>query len=459
MKPVETENRKVVVVGLGKSGLATARFLLRRGASVVITDRAPEAKLADSAASARDLGATLELGGHQDSTFLSADYIVVSPGVPDTLAPLKKAVEKGIPVMGEMELAARFVTKPVAAVTGTNGKTTVTTLLGDMLKASGRQVFVGGNIGTPLIGFADKGENADMAVVEVSSFQLDTIETFRPHVAVLLNIAEDHLARYTDFDAYVRSKGRIFENQEADDVAVINGADFHVLQASKGIRSRKLTFNGGKNTKEGAVIQDIAVEIITAGTKTATINVTAPLMRARHNMENIAAAALAALAMGATVEGIQAAVDGFQGLRHRLEYVASIDDVHYFDDSKATNPDAVRRALEFFTSRVVLLLGGEDKGCDYGVLKNVIRERARAVVLFGAAKEKIRMAINGSVSLWDAGTMAEAVRRARELAAPGDAVLLSPSCSSFDSYESYAHRGDDFCNAVNELKEECHARG
>lgn len=458
MTSIQTENKRIVVVGLGKSGLATARFLAKRGASVVVTDQAPESKLGAMAASARELGVALELGRHNDQTFASADYIIVSPGVPSDLAPLVMAAEKGIPVIGEIELASRFVTKPMAAVTGTNGKTTVTTLLGDMLKGSGLSVFVGGNIGTPLIGFVDEGENADAAVVEVSSFQLDTIETFRPHVAVLLNIAEDHLARYADFDAYVRSKGRIFENQQEDDVAVINGADFHVLQATKGIKSRKIVYNGGRNTKDGALIGEKTIEIVEGGVQTAVIGVASPLMRARHNMENIAAATLAALAMGATVEGIQAAVDGFQGLRHRLEYVTSIGDIHYFDDSKATNPDAVRRALEFFTSRVVLLLGGEDKGCDYGVLKNVIRERVRAVVLFGAAKEKIRMGINGSVSLWDADSMAAAVRRAHELAEPGDAVLLSPACSSFDMYTSYAHRGDDFCNAVRQLKEEGHER-
>ncbi|MFZ5563688.1 MAG: UDP-N-acetylmuramoyl-L-alanine--D-glutamate ligase [Thermodesulfobacteriota bacterium] len=454
MTTMQIENKKVVVAGLGKSGLATARFLVRRGASVVVTDQAGEDKLGAAAASARELGVTLELGGHRDQTFLSADFIVVSPGVPSDLLPLVKAGEKGIPVIGEIELAARFVTKSMAAVTGTNGKTTVTTLLGDMLRVSGQSVFVGGNIGTPLIEFVDEGEKADTVVLEVSSFQLDTIETFRPKVAVLLNIAEDHLARYVDFDAYVRSKGRIFENQTETDVAVLNGADFHVLQAAKGIRSRKLTYNGGRNTKDGALIGEKTIEIVEGGDQTAVISVASPLMRARHNMENIAATILAALAMGATVEGVQAAVDGFKGLRHRLEYVTSIGDVHFFDDSKATNPDAVRRALEFFTCRVVLLLGGEDKGCDYGVLKNAIRERARAVVLFGAAKEKIRVAINGSVSLWEADSMAAAVRRAYDVAEPGDAVLLSPACSSFDMYKSYAHRGDDFCDAARALKEE-----
>ncbi|OQX64061.1 MAG: UDP-N-acetylmuramoyl-L-alanine--D-glutamate ligase [Desulfococcus sp. 4484_241] len=450
---MDIENKKFVVVGLGRSGMATVRFLCKRGASVVATDCASEQKIGEAAALAREMGAVLELGGHRTETFLSADFVVVSPGVPLSAEPIRKAVKKGVPVIGEIELASMFITKPVAAVTGTNGKTTTATLLGEMLKASGFHVFVGGNIGAPLIGFADKGQTADIVVAEISSFQLDTISTFRPRVAVLLNIAEDHMARYEDFSDYVRSKGRIFENQQEDDTAVINGADFHVLQAAKGTRSKRLMFNAGRSITNGAAIDGRDINILKEGALAGKILVKSPVMRARHNLENISAAALAALELGGTIEGIQTAVDEFQGLPHRLEYVGSIGGVHYFNDSKATNPDAVRRALEFFTSPVVLLMGGEDKGCEYGVLRNVIRECVRAVILIGETKSRIRASINGSVPMWDAQTMEDAVGKAYEIAEPGDAVLLSPACASFDMYESYAHRGDDFCRAVKRLME------
>ncbi|MDY6905295.1 MAG: UDP-N-acetylmuramoyl-L-alanine--D-glutamate ligase [Thermodesulfobacteriota bacterium] len=450
---IEIENKRFLVLGLGKTGLATAKFLKRRGGLVTISDSASADDLGELYDAARALDVSVETGGHLPETFDMADMIVLSPGVPQTIAPIKAAAEKNVPVVGEMELASMFMTKPIVAVTGTNGKTTTTTLIGEILKDSGFHVFVGGNIGMPLIGFADKGENADIAVVEVSSFQLDTIATFHPKVAVLLNIAEDHLYRYDDFDAYVRSKGRIFENQTEDDVAVINVSDFHVLKAIKGSKSKRLHYNGGRNITDGAVVEGDHINIMADGEVAARVAVTAPALRAPHNLENLSAAILASLTLGGTLAGIQTAIDKFGGLAHRLQYVDTINQVTYFDDSKATNPDAVRRALDFFTCPVVLVMGGEDKGCDYGVLKNAIREHARAVVLIGEAKERIRTCINGSVPISNADTMAEAVRRASQLAAPGDAVLLSPACASFDMYDSYAHRGEDFCSAVNAIKE------
>lgn len=449
---MEIREKHFLIVGLGMSGLAVARFLKKRGAEVTITDRAQADDLGRYIADAQELGVTLELGAHSDASFLSADCIVVSPGVPLTISPLRRAAEAKIPIMGEIELAAGFISKPIVAITGTNGKTTVTTLVGDMLKQSGKHVFVGGNIGRPLIGFVDKGENADVAVVEVSSFQLDGDYGLRPSVAVLLNVAEDHLDRYEDFDAYVRSKGRIFANQEAADTAVLNGSDFHVLRAAKTARSRKLYFNGGHHISNGTVAREGGVDIVREGKVIAGITVSQDYLKAPHNFENVSAAVLAAYSSGGTVEGIQAAVTAFQGLPHRLEFVDSLNNVAYYNDSKATNPDAVRRALEWFTRPVVLLMGGQDKGVDYGVLKNAVREHARALVLFGAAREKIQVSLNGAVPLWVEKTLLQAVRRARELAEPGDAVLLSPACSSFDSYENYAQRGEDFRDIVSKLK-------
>jgi len=449
---MEIRDKRFLVVGLGVSGMAVARFLKRRGADVTITDRASADELKRYVADARELGVTLELGSHTDASFMSVDCIIISPGVPLTITPLLKAAEANVPIMGEIELAAALISKPVVAVTGTNGKTTVTTLVGDMLKQSGKHVFVGGNIGKPLIGFVDKGENADVAVVEVSSFQLDGAYGLRPTVAVLLNIAEDHLDRYDSFDAYIQSKGRIFSLQEDEDVAVLNGSDFHVLQAAKTAKGRKIYFNSGQHISNGTVIREGGLDIVQNGKAVGGIEISQPYLQAPHNLENVAAAVLAAVSAGGTIAGIQAAINDFKGLPHRLEYVASLDDVAYYNDSKATNPDAVRRAVECFSRPVVLLMGGQDKGCDYGVLKNVIREHARAVILFGSAREKIQLSINGAVPVWVEETLARAVRRARELAEPGDAVLLSPACSSFDEYESYAERGEDFRNIVESLK-------
>ncbi|OQX27672.1 MAG: UDP-N-acetylmuramoyl-L-alanine--D-glutamate ligase, partial [Desulfobacteraceae bacterium IS3] len=312
---MELYNKKFLVAGLGMSGAAAARFLKNRGASVTVTDMAEEQNLLVYAPMMREMGISLELGQHRIETFEDADAIVLSPGVPHFIAPVKAAIAKGIPVIGEIELAFRFIAEPIVAVTGTNGKTTVTTLLGKMLENSGFKVFVGGNIGNPLIAYVDRGDKADRIVLEISSFQLDTIDTFRPRVGVLLNITDDHLDRYPDFMAYAKSKARIFENQTEDDVAVLNMADPAVREVTQHIRSRKMGF-GVRGSGFGE-------------------NFPSPLI-GRHNEDNVSAACLAAIASGATKEGIQSALDNFKGLPHRIEYVAEIAGVRYFDDSKGT---------------------------------------------------------------------------------------------------------------------------
>ncbi len=452
MMPV-TE-KTIVVVGLGKSGAATAKFLKRRGASVTLSDSAGEQELDQALiAAARADDIALELGGHTEKTFLAADMIVISPGVPLSLSVLQKALQQKIPVIGEIELAATFVTQPLVAVTGTNGKTTVTTLIGEMLQACGRAVFVGGNIGDPLIGFVDRNGAAEVVVVEVSSFQLETIVAFRPAVAVILNISEDHLARYDDFSGYVRTKGRILENQQKADVAVLNAADDSVRQLSKKAAGRRLFFNRSHGIREGAIIGGSRIDLVTGGKKTESFAVPEGVLRYPHNLENVAAAALAVMSVGGHAEGIRATLKKFRGLPHRLELVARVGGIDYVDDSKATNPDAVRRALESFERPVVLLLGGEDKGCDFGVLKDIVRQRVKAAVLLGASRQRLKNVLNGSVPLMEAGSMWAAVQRAAELAEPGEVVLLSPACSSFDMYESYAHRGRDFCQAVQKIRE------
>ena len=466
-------NRKIVVVGLGSSGVATARFLINRGARVCATDMAVEADLSPAAMSLRETGVHLELGGHKLETIENADLVVTSPGVPQAAGLLSHARAHGISVVGEMELAARFVREPIVAITGTNGKTTTTTLIGDMLRRSGVSAFVGGNIGTPLISYVDEEVRAQIVVVEVSSFQLDTIDRFHANVAVLLNITEDHLDRYPDMDAYARSKARIFENQRAEDVAIVNGSDKRIEALTKGIASRKLYFSRHSAARreaadEGAVITDKAVLIAPRALKGAlSTTVSAPPVAdnepaipfsaiklfGRHNHENAAAAALATLAAGGSMSGIKAALADFSGLPHRLELVSAVGGVLFFNDSKATNVDAVVRALESFGEPIVLLLGGRNKGGDFTPLVDGVRRRVKHLVLFGEAREVIDAALGGIVPVASARSMADAVAKASEISSPGDVVLLSPGCASFDAYENYARRGDDFRRCVERLKE------
>ncbi len=463
---MEIKNRKAVVVGCGKTGRSAAGFLVRRGARVTVTDAAAEAVLGAATAGLSALGVALEFGGHRPETFAAADMIIVSPGVAHTIEPIAAAKGAGIPVMGEIELAFRFITAPILAVTGTNGKSTVTLLLGEMLKASGWKVFVGGNIGTPLIDCIDADKPAERIVAEVSSFQLDTIDAFRPVVAVLLNITDDHLDRYPDADAYARSKGRIFMNQSATDTAVINMADPKVRQVFEqrcavvshdpprrfiyGLDADQQHLAGQMDGR--AWISDAAVCFETPEKRAFSIPLSDILLAGRHNLENICAAGLAALAAGGTPEGVSTAVRGFTGLPHRVQYVDSVNGVKYVDDSKATNVDAVARALEAFDGCVVLIMGGRDKGGSYAPLKSRFAGRVRHLVVLGEAAEKIAAALKGAAPVTRAANMDAAVRAAGAAAVSGDTVLLSPACSSFDMYDGYAQRGEDFSRAVREMK-------
>ena len=468
---MQLAGKKILVVGLGATGVATASLLCKRGAVVTATDSDPEAGLRPEALALREKGVRLELGGNQPQSFETADLVVISPGVPHEAAPIDRSRELGIPVLGEVELAARFIKEPIVAITGTNGKTTTTTLVGEMLRRSGMDVFVGGNIGTPLISYADSGEKAGVVVAEISSFQLDTIDRFRPKVAVLLNIAEDHLDRYPDFDAYVRSKGRIFENQGPADFAVLNGADSRVTEMARDIVGRKLFFYRADAVPqhtgaEDAVITDAAIVFHTrlgqsephstaaqnkVGTE-ATVPCSAIKLFGRHNIENAAAAALAALAAGGRLSAVRDTLQQFGGLPHRLEFVAAMAGVRYYDDSKATNIDAVRRAIECFSAPIVLLLGGRNKRGDFRLLKESLRRRVKQVVVFGEAGDEIAAALNGAATVNRAGSMTEVVATTGRIASPGDVVLLSPGCVASDMYENYARRGEDFRRNVENLE-------
>jgi UDP-N-acetylmuramoylalanine--D-glutamate ligase len=450
------KNKKIVIVGLGKSGVAAACFTKKMGAVVTVTDSSPEETMGETIAIMEAAGIGMELGHHKVKTFEQSDLIVVSPGVPETISPLAAARKKGIPIMGEFELATRFIKTPMVAITGTNGKTTTATLLGRMLEKSGLKVFLGGNIGNPLISYVDQGLTTDVVVSEISSFQLDTTSTFRPRVGVLLNIAEDHLDRYADFNAYATSKGRIFKNQLEADTAILNGSDPIVRALGTGTKARKLYFNYRARGESGVGQERDRLcfhGLFSPNNGNGCVDISGTVLAGKHNRSNISAAALATLAMGGNLEGISSALSEFRGLAHRFEQLATINGVRYINDSKATNVDAVMRALESLDGPVILIMGGRDKGSNYKILEDSIRARTKRLIVMGEAHGKIVKdlgnACRGAVST--AGTMQEAVTQARNSAVPGDVVLLSPACSSFDAYANYVERGEAFTSAVNKL--------
>jgi UDP-N-acetylmuramoylalanine--D-glutamate ligase len=461
------KDKKTLVVGLGRTGLAAARFLHQKGARVLVADTADETQLGDSVGTLRKMGVALELGPHRVSSFQNADLIVVSPGVCHTIEPIAQAIARGVPLMSEVELASRFIKEPIVAVTGTNGKTTTTELLGQMLKNSGISVFVGGNIGNPLIEYAGSGQKMQVVVAEISSFQLDTIDSFRPNVSVLLNITADHLDRYPDFETYADSKIRVFRNQQADDVAVLNGSDPLIRAKTKEIKSQRLFFPALQANEQGAVLNGKRIILNLDKLKRIQskihiphpasripeyLNIAKIRLRGRHNFENACAASLAALAAGATLKGIQKTLDHFKGLAHRLEQVATVNRVHYYNDSKATNVDGVLRALDSFSKPVLLLMGGRDKGSNFSVLQDRIRTHAKELIVMGEAAEAIRSALGRLLPTKIVASMQEAVTTAFQDADPEDVVLFSPGCASFDWYKNYAERGDDFRRAVEELE-------
>ena len=401
----------------------------------------------------------LEAGQHRTETFQQADLIVLSPGVPHTIPPIVRAQETGTVVMGEIELASRFIKDPIVAVTGTNGKTTTTELLGDMLKDSGLKVFVGGNIGKPLISYVDEGDRVDVIVAEISSFQLDTIDRFRAQIGVLLNITADHLDRYPDFKAYAASKMRIFENQQSGDIAVLNSSDPLVRSLTAGLENKKLMYPQAHENEDGAVINGSRIrfqikdpekfDAVAQGHW--ALDLARVKLRGRHNLENACAAGLAAMAAGARPEAIQAALDQYRGGAHRLEYIDTINDVEFYNDSKATNVDAVIRAVECFRQPLVLIMGGLDKGSDFAPLRDFFQDRIKSLIVMGAAAGLLRSALGDLGPTVTASSMEEAVTKARQAASSGDVVILSPGCASFDMYDNYAQRGDDFRRIVTKL--------
>ena len=452
-KPMlDLKNKKILVVGLKRSGVALCKFLSGQNADIIVTDMADHEKLLPYTQAIRDSDISLELGGHKDETFEAAELIILSPGVPHTIGPVARAVAKGVPMVGEMEFASWFIEEPIIAVTGTNGKTTTTELLGKMLTASGLRTFVGGNIGNPLIEYACQKKKADVIVAEVSSFQLDTIRFFRPRVGILLNITDDHLDRYDGFNAYVLSKGRLFMNQEPEDTAVVKATDPLVSPFLNQMKSQILDFDQKRNESSGAVIKEDGIFIKFKDKKEFFLDCANIHLRGRHNFENIAASSLGALAAGGTAEGIAVALKHFKGLAHRVEYVCERNGVKFYDDSKATNVDAVKKAMETFDVPVVVIMGGRDKGGDFSLLKTCLSRRARKLIVLGEASRIISGVFTGLLPIEAASDMADAVNKAFEGARSGEVVLLSPGCASFDMFDNYAMRGEAFKKAALDIK-------
>jgi UDP-N-acetylmuramoylalanine--D-glutamate ligase len=442
MNRMEIQGRHILVLGMGATGLATARFLLSRGARVTVTDSRPADELPGAVIALAEQGAALELGGHRDQSFVEADLIVVSPGVSPTIEPLESARRHGIPITGEIELASRFITAPLAAITGTNGKTTTTTLLGEMFKATGRNVFVGGNIGRPLIDLVHSGETVDAVVIEVSSFQLETIETLKPKAAILLNITPDHLNRHGSMSHYAALKQRLFANQDIDDAAILNADD--PLCTTFQPKSRRLFFSRRSIQPDGAHVMDGHIVLSDNGHEVGRLSLSALSLVGAHNQENIMAALLAGWFMGLDFDSAARVASGFKGLPHRVELVAVIEGVSYYDDSKGTNVGAVMKSLEGFSDPVVLIAGGQDKAGDFSLLKPLIRDKVKRLILLGEARNIMARALAGETDTILVDSMAEAVAAAREAACFGDVVLLSPACASFDMFDNYGHRGRVF---------------
>ena len=451
---MDVHGKKALVVGLARSGLAAAYWLSEHGAVVTVTDTRPPSAFPTEIPELLYRKVGLELGLHRESTFLSQDFVVTSPGVPTDLPMLNLARQNGIPVVPEIEVASWFLKGKLAGITGTNGKTTTTTLLGKIMEASGFSTFVGGNIGVPLLSAVDQEPPASVVVAELSSFQLETIDTFRPHVAALLNLTPNHLDRHPDFETYVAAKARIFSNQTEDDYAILNADDENIMKLAPSIRSQKIFFSRQHELGRGVFVSDELVLYRLQNLEVALMRTSDVRLLGAFNLENVLAASAAACVLGAEFSSIRQAVREFSGVEHRLEFVREILGVDFYNDSKATSVDAAAKALSTFERGVHLILGGKDKGAPYSPLRNLMKERVREVLVIGAAQERIVSDLSGAVDIVEAGDLETAVRTAAGHARPGDVVLLAPACSSFDQFENFEHRGRMFKALVERLAEE-----
>ncbi len=455
MRPEELRKKRVTVVGGARSGLAVARLLRKAEAQVFLTEQKPAPPGLE--ATLDELGVHYEFGGHTPRA-LEADLMVISPGVPSTAPLVQQARRIGLPVYSEIEVASWFCRAPIVAVTGTNGKTTTTSLIGYLFRQDGRRTIVAGNIGYPFSDYVLDTRPDDVVVLEVSSFQLDHVATFRPRVSVLLNITPDHLDRYNyNFNEYAQSKFRIFANQRGEDVLVYNHDDELIRMAAERAHHRQglrvLGFSQRTELSAGAFVRDGYLILRIEQQEEVLMHANELALRGRHNLYNSLAAAVAARVMEVRNDVVRESLASFEGVPHRLEFVRELDGVRYVNDSKATNVNAVWYALESFSCPIVLIAGGRDKGNDYAVLKPLVKEKVRALVAIGESADKLLHELGPLVPhAVKAQSMEEAIQYARVFAEPGDVVLLSPACASFDMFENYEHRGDTFRRLVMSLQ-------
>jgi UDP-N-acetylmuramoylalanine--D-glutamate ligase len=447
---MDVRGKRVLVVGLGKSGVASALFLEKRGARVAVSDAKSQEQLRHEIPLLLDHGISVETGQHGERTFRDQDLIVISPGVPFDVPQLVQARALGIPVIGEVELASRFLKGQIVAITGSNGKTTTTSLAGEILAAGGRKALVGGNIGTPAITFVEDATDDTWVVLEISSFQLETIESFHPRISVVLNITPDHLDRHGSFDNYAAAKARVFENQGPGDFAVLNADSEPCVAMVSRAKAPVYWFSRFKQVERGAFTQKEHIVWRDNNREREIMPSSEISLKGAHNLENVLAAVCVGVLAGSEPAQIRRAVSEFKAVEHRLEFLANIRGVEYYNDSKATNVDATIKALESFPGRIHLILGGKDKGSDYSVLNALLKERVKRVYTVGAAAAKIESQVQGT-EIVSARTLEAAVKRASESAAAGDVVLLAPACASFDQFDSYEHRGRVFKDLVRQL--------
>lgn len=448
---LDLKAQKILVVGLGQSGLAAAQFLLKQGAMVTVTDIQEEAKLKKAASILKQQGVRLELGEHRVPSFLESDLIILSPGVPKEITPLRKAKEKGIPILSEVELAYRFCKGNIIAVTGSNGKTTTVSLLGEMLKRAGYRVEVAGNIGKPFIDLV-KIPRTHYYVIELSSFQLETIEQFRPNISILLNITPDHLDRYSSFSAYAQAKKRIFENQDKSDIAILNADDPASISIIQELNLKKILFSRKKQLENGIYIRGGRILARIKAIEKEIIPVKEIGIKGIHNLENIMAASAVGLLCDIALDQMREVFSRFKGLEHRLEKVVTIQGVTFYNDSKATNIDAVSKALQSFECPIILLMGGRDKGGDFASLRQLIKGKVKLLILIGEASGKIASSLSGVVPIRCCRTFSEAIEIGFSDAEQKDVFLLSPGCTSFDMFENFEERGNHFKQEVINFK-------
>lgn len=453
MALMDLKNKRVLVVGIGKSGISAAIFLRGLGARVTVSDTRSAISLAEQIPALLDAGIMVESGGHGLLTFRRQDLIVISPGVSLDTPEVKQVIGYGLPVIGELELASRFLKGGIIAVTGSNGKTTTTSLIGKIFEDAGLPTQVGGNIGLPVIELVADSTDKTVNVLEVSSFQLETTEQFHPRIGIILNITPDHLDRHGSFEKYVDAKEKIFANQTSADALVLNADDRTTQMCAGRTKAKVYWFSGTKVVRQGAFIREGVVCWIEkeGGASEPILPVSEIHLKGAHNVENVLAAVCAARLATVPAEAIRAAVASFKAVEHRLEYVRTANGVEYFNDSKATNVDAAIKAVASFAGGVHLILGGKDKDSDYAQMNEILTDRVKTVYTIGSAAEKIERQLAGVVKIVTAGTLATAVAKAAENAVAGDVVLLAPACSSFDQFENYEHRGRVFRQLVMDL--------